>query len=328
MSTSLTPEAWVSVIRKEYLQSFIKDGGASVKFAVPSGDAERQRLVEQLTQDAAADGYQCVALDAATTKAHMIDKVFHAIAKQVDWDNLAYTFLCSTLSENQYRLPESRACFSLQRLATLNELDLGEMRRVVNKRLQDRLFRDYAMTQEFRVAMLRLCQAQLDPQEVGTGIAQAVKDWLCGDLRLISTLKSAFIFQKIGRHNGRHMLFSLSHWLHVTGKTGLVIILDISRFLEPNRPAQPDVRLYYAPPAVLDGYEVLRQLIDGTDELRFCIAVVVAPPEFLIQDQRQRVLRAYDALYFRIWDEVHDRQRPNPLAPLVRLSLECPSHTD
>jgi len=115
------------------------------------------------------------------------------------------------------------------------------------------------------------------------------------------------------------MLFSLSHWLHVTGKAGLVMALDISRFLEARRPEELDGSLYYSTPAVLDGYEVLRQFIDGTDELQFCLIVVLAPPSFLTPEER-RGLIAYDALRLRIWDEVRDRQRPNPLSSLIRLS--------
>jgi hypothetical protein len=311
-------DEWLSVLRKEYLQDFIPSGGAAVKFVVPMDGLEHQGLLDKLKQSAEADGYFFVSLNAATTRLHMIDQIFHAIAKQVAWDDLAYTFLCATLAEYQYRLPENRKDFGLAQLASLNGLDLGEMRRRIDIRLRDRLFRDYAMSQEFRIAMLRLCQAQLDPQEVGAGIADAIKEWLRGELRTIRALKSALIFQRVGRHNGRDMLFSLSHWLHVTGKAGLVIVLDISRFLEAKRPQESDGSLHYSKPGAIDGYEVLREFIDGTDELKFCLIVVLAPQNFLTDDQRGLTL--YDALYFRISDEVHDRRRANPLSSLLRLS--------
>ncbi len=320
MPITMPTDEWLSVLRKEYLQDFIPSGGAAVKFVVPMDGLEHQGLLDKLKQDAEADGYLFVSLDATTTKLHMIDQVFHAIAKQVAWDDLAYAFLHTTLSVGQYRLPENRNDFDLAQIASLNGLDLGEMRVIINNRLRDRLFRDYAMTQEFRIAVLSLCRAQLDPQDVGVGITDAIKEWLRGELRLISSLKSSLIFQKVGRHNGRHMLFSLSHWLHLTGKAGLVMVLDISRFLEVRRPREPDGSLYYSLSAVIDGYEVLRQCIDGTDEIEYCLLVVVAPPSFL-NDER-RGLSAYDALRLRIWDEVRDRQRPNPLSSLVRLADE------
>jgi len=49
-----------------------------------------------------------------------------------------------------------------------------------------------------------------------------------------------------------------------------------------------------------------------------CLIVVLAPKEFLDLDDR-RGLGSYDALKLRLWDEVRDKQRPNPLASLARL---------
>ena len=321
MERLIPVQDWLAVLRKEYLQDFIKSGGAAVKFAVPLNGMEQKRLFilpfRQIAEDA---GYLFVSVDAATTKVHMIDRLFHDIAKQVAWDDLAYRFLCATLLENQYRLPDDRNDFSLAHLAELNALDVGEMRRIINVRVRDRLLKDYAMTQEFRFAMLLLCRAQLDPAEVGACVAESVKAWLRGELRLISTLRSALIFQKIGRHNGRQMLCSLSHWLHVTGKSGLVVSMDISRFLEAKKPKETDGSLYYSKPALVDGYEVLRQFIDGTDELGFCLIVVVVQTNFLTDEQRG--IEAYPALKFRIWDDVRDRQRPNPFSSLIRLSVQ------
>ncbi len=60
------------------------------------------------------------------------------------------------------------------------------------------------------------------------------------------------------------------------------------------------------------------ELVDATDELAACLVVVGCAPEFLSDDARG--IEAYHALKLRIWDEVHDRRRTNPLAALVRLS--------
>ena len=74
---------------------------------------------------------------------------------------------------------------------------------------------------------------------------------------------------------------------------------------------------YYTKTALLDAYELLRQLVDNTDELSRCCVVVVAAPEFLTDDHRG--VSAYQALKLRIHDEVRDRVRDNPFASLVRL---------
>jgi hypothetical protein len=159
----------------------------------------------------------------------------------------------------------------------------------------------------------------MEPSESTSGTAAAVKEWLRGELKLISSLKSAFIFQRIGRHNARHMLCSLAHWLNLTGGGGLVLLLDISRLLL-RRPAVPDGTIYYSTAAVREGYEVLRQFIDGTDELEHGLIVVAAPPQALLsKDENPRGLKSYDPLWLRMADDVHDRIRVNPLASLIRL---------
>ena len=67
---------------------------------------------------------------------------------------------------------------------------------------------------------------------------------------------------------------------------------------------------------------MLRQFIDGTDDLESMLLVVHVPPEFLSDGKRG--LNRYEALKLRIWDEVRDRQYQNPLGALIRLG----SHGD
>ncbi len=318
MTISIDFDSWLSVLRKEYLQDFIKSGGASVKFIVPLDGLDNTTILKKLKNAAEADGYLFASIDSATTRVHWIEQVFYAIARQAGWDDLAYAFLRTVLSENQYQLPEDQKSFNLTNLASLNESKREKMWGIIERHLKHSLYRDFAMTQEFRIAMLKLCEAQLGLQEPGAHTAEIVKEWLCGELRLITALKPAHIYRKIGRHNGRHILYSLARWLHVAGKTGLVVVLDISRFMESKRPL--DGSMYYSKTAILNGYEVLRQFIDSTDELQFCLILVLAPSSFLSPEEEHRGLKAYNALKLRVWDEVRDKQLTNPLACLIRLS--------
>jgi hypothetical protein len=324
MELGLVFDEWLPVLRREYLQSFVKDGGSAVKFLVPMGDMDRGIVISRLKTAAENEGYLFAAVDASSTRVDKIEQIFHAVAKVTPWDDLAYGFLRRVLKEREYILPEAQAAFQISQIAALNGLSAGQMRARANTVLRERLFRDYEMTQEFRVAMSRLCIGQLEPEEIDQGVILAVKDWLRGDLRLISPLRRALIFQKIGRHNGRHMLASLAHWLHLTGRTGLALTLDISRFAEAGRRKEGEESIHYTRAALLDGLEVLRQFVDGTDEACHAVIFVIAHPDFLHPEEK-RGLWAYDALKLRIWDEVRDRQRTNPLAPLVRLSETRPT---
>ena len=307
---------WLEVIEREYLGDFTPEGGAAVKFVVPDSEESRRQVREGLQAAAERNHFQFASVDAVVTRIHLIDRLFHEVARQVDWDSLICSFLARLFAENGLKLPGPRDEFTLSALAGSNDRPDPLFRGEVHDLIRNNLYRDYAMTQEFRFAMISLCRGQLEPNE-NPGLAGAIKEWLRGELRLASALKGALIFQKIARHNARHMLFSLAHWLKRAGKGGFVLVLDISRYSDARRPADRDGGLYYSIATTFDVYEVLRQLIDGTDELEYGFVCVIADPLFLSDDRRG--LRAYQALYMRIADEVRDRYRPNPLASLARL---------
>ncbi len=320
-SMSMRPAEWLAVAQQEYLHSFIRSGGAAVKFLVPTDEINRGGLKQGLRGIAEAEEYQFVWVDAATTRMHMIDHWFHEIAQQIDWDELSFSFVSRMLTEQGFTLPSQRYEFTVQKLAEMNQRDEALLRQELHTLPEKRLLQDYQMSQEFRLAMIRLCQAQLVADGMSPVPAEVIKEWLCGRLRRLAELKPALIFHKIARDNARHLLSSLSYWLHLSGKSGLVLALDISRCLV-QRPKPKDLQddsRYYTLAMTLDAYEVLRQCIDATDELEFCFMAVIAPPAFLHPDDRRGVY-SYDALRMRIWDEVRDRQRVNPFSTLIRLS--------
>jgi hypothetical protein len=317
----MRPAEWLTIVQREYLQSFIRGGGATVKFIVPTEEINHGGLRQGLRSIAEAEGYQFAWVDAATTRVYMIDQLFQEVAQQVDWDELSFSFVSRILTEQGLTLPSERFDFTLQNLATLNQRDVRLLQQELLALPEKRLLQDYRMNQEFRLAMIRLCQAQFGGDGMSPVPAEVIKEWLYGRLRRLVELKPALIFQKVARDNARHLLSSLSYWLHLAGKSGLVLMLDISRCLvqRPRPKEQQDDSRYYTLAMVLDTYEVLRQFIDATDELEFCFVVVIAPPAFLHPDERRGVY-SYDALRMRIWDEIYDKQRVNPFSTLLRLS--------
>jgi hypothetical protein len=313
----MSPEEWVGVIGRDYLASYVREGGAAVKFAAASTVAGRAELRQRLTGVGTTHGFQLAQLDASEVRLHLIDRLFHAVAAQVDWDSLMRAYLERLLRERGLRLPQVPEALTVMRVAELNAAPEALLRTELRRALERKLFEDYAMSREFRLAMLALCLAHLDPTD-NPALEAAVKAWLRGELRLVSEVKRALIFQKINRHNARHMLFSLAHWLTLAGQSGLLLVLDVARYAEVVRPADRGAGNYYTTAATMDLYEVLRELIDATDEARACCVCVLVGPDFL-QDDRRGV-RSYQALYFRIWDEVYDRHRENPFASLARIA--------
>ncbi|MGI8915418.1 MAG: BREX system ATP-binding domain-containing protein [Chloroflexota bacterium] len=315
----MTPEEWLTIGQREYLAGFVRDGGAAVKVLVPADDPSRQALLDGLQALSGEAGYFFAAVNGETARLHMIDKLFHAVAQQIPWEALTQAFLRRLFGEQGLKLPAEPEGATLAAIAALNEYPELLFRREVSRWLDRAILQDYQMSREFRLAMLQLCEAHLEPTN-DPGLEQSIKAWLGGELRLLSTVKRAQIYQRVARHNARHMLDSLVHWLTLAGHSGLVLTLDVSRYAQTVRPADRTNGLYYTSANAMDAYEVVRQFIDAADELERCFIAVVAGQEFLHDDRRG--LRSYQALYLRVADEVRDRHRQNPLASLVRLEAE------
>ena len=306
-------EQYLDYLDSEYLSEYIPAGGAAVKFAVAEG-ASADIVRNGLLGRAQNRGYVVASVDAAYIRIHMIDKVFNAIATQVDWDEGARAVVRSSLERLGFR-GAADGELSLEHLAVANSYDANELRLELNRELQREILKDYELAHEFRIAMLRLCQAVMDRSEPMREERDLVLAWLRGEVRLVSALKQVRIYQKIARHNGRDMLTSLTHWVAKTGRPGLVLDLDLRRCAVSKRP--DDDLVFYSRVAVIDTYELLRQLIDSTDELKSCLVLATISPDTLT-DPFRGIEHNYEALKYRIWDEVRDSQRTNPLAALVR----------
>ncbi len=324
---NMAAKDWLAILQQEYLKNFIREGGGAIKVAVFPDPAALQDCQQALEGMAGAETYVSAKVDARFTKIHMVERMFHKVAKHIDWDDLAYCFVVRLLEEHGYHIPVNRTEFSLRQVAALNERKEPMLRRDVQTWLEKSIEGDTGLCREFRMAMIRLCMAQFDAGDSDRVIANAVKEWLCGDLRLVSGVKKALIYQKVARHNARHMLTSLTRWLRLTGKGGLVLSLDISRYFAKPNTVPADGSLAFTPSATMDLFELLRQFLDTADEIEGLLLVVLAPEPFLT-DSRRGVDR-YEALKLRVWDDIRPKHCQNPLASLVRIQgQEDASHAD
>ena len=307
--------AWLDRFESEYLQEFVRDGGATVKFLV--GDTEARRAAAQgLSERGRESGYLAASVDTALTKVHLIEQLVFAVARQIDWLGLADQVRQRVVRESGY--DASAGNFTIAAISQSTGIAPNEIRNEIQKALSTAVYGDYGMTQEFRLAMMRLCiDPMSNPYQGDGGMSDLVVAWLQGDIRLVSALKPALIYQKIGRHNARDNFVSLSHWVRTAGHAGLIVTIDISAYLVRARAAVPAGAAYYSRAATMDLYEVLRQFVDSSDELDGAAIVVLAAPEFLSDDDRG--LRMYRALEARVAEEVRNSLHDNPVAGLVRL---------
>lgn len=317
MTTTMAPDEWLAFIGREYLDGFIGDGGAAVKFPVPFDEASRHTVLEGMAGGAADQQYLVLRADAAETRIHMVDQLFGRLAEQVPWRDLSRHFLESLAAREQYTLPPPGPESFADRLASVNDLGADFVGPELRRALQTSVFRDTSLATDFRVAMTQLCRAELFGGSDGEMTHQAITDWLTGRNKAVSAVKPYQIRSRISRTNARYLLESMFVWVRRAGYRGTVVLLDIDRVTVARNPK--DERIYYTRAALLDVYEVLRQFIDGTDRLQGCLIVVVPGREFVETDKAMRGMGSYEALMFRVIDEIRDRNLVNPMASLVRL---------
>lgn len=313
--TGLTCRSYLDFLATDYVDTYVRAGGAAVKFVVTGSDDVSGRWHAGLAEVAAAHDCLLVALDAAQTKMAMIDQIYAAVARQVQWQDLARRTVRQAWQDEN--LPAGEM-LSVTAVAAHHRVDIGEAARSIRRRLERTLLADTALAREFRRAALRLCQFELGTDDVSEPERDAVLSWLRVEPVPLRALRSASIFGRVGRHNARVMLLSLAAWRQRVSDGGLVIDIDLERLAVVRRPpVEQRAGIYYTKAATMDAYEVLRQLIDAADALRGVLVAVTLPPALVTDEVRG--LPAYSALQLRIVDEVRDKRRANPYAALVRL---------
>lgn len=316
----ISPSDYLDFLAKEYLASYVGRGGAAVKLLVVGGEAAARELADGLATP--GDGFVPAAVDAASTKLHMIDQLFFAVARQLDWAGLAGAAVRAAYQRVGFPAPHQDvdSGLAVTEVAGYHEIDATELYRSVRRSLENAVLHDLTLSHQFRIAMFRLCQAELGRGDVSDPERAAVLGWLHGEKVPAAELRRVSLHAKVARHNARPLLVSLTRWLRRVGRAGLVLQLDLERLAVARRPpAGLRDGIYYSRAAALDAYEVLRQLVDSTDELEGLFAAVLLPPDLVTDESRG--LPAYSALQLRVADEVRDRRRPNPYAAMVRIGV-------
>jgi len=315
MSNTIPIQEWLEFIDSEYLSTFIKDGGASVKFAV-TPDERKADLYGALKARCRELDYNFVALDAATSRVHMPQDIFFALAKQFDWRLLAWRMVRRLAEEKGFNVEDigiTEAANNIyDALGRANQIDARFVLREIRPELERKVFRNQNMARDFKVAMTHLC-ASLDSGESD----QPLLDWLTGDNPRISNVRPFSIRTSINRTTARHFIESALYWARHAGVAGTAVLLENSRVTVARNPR--DGKRYYTRPMTIDHYELLREFIDDVDRLASTLLVVVTNYDF-IDEQAARGWRIYSALQTRIMDDVRDRNLVNPVAALVRLA--------
>ncbi len=318
MANEIPLHDWLKVLDDEYLSAFIPEGGASIKFAV-TPESRKPALREAVESRCRALDYTVVKLDAAKTRVHMPQNIFFGIAQQVDWRRLARRLIVRLAEEDGYQVNDinpGQADNIFEAVAKANNHGSQFVLQQLRPKIEAEVSKEYRMAKDFRVAMTHLCMCENSrPDQYG---GHPLIDWLTGKNTRVSNVKSFFINTAINRVTARHFIESAFFWFRHAGSKGTVVLLDNSRMAFTQNPK--DGLRYYTKAMVMDHYELLREFIDGTDQLTGALLLIMTDRTFPDPDARSRGFGMYQALRTRVMDEVRDENLVNPLASLVRIS--------
>ena len=288
MQHVISSDDWLQRLESEYLTTFIKDGGSSVKFVVTASDGSRRKSCAAVAQRCGELGYVVVRLDSALARFHMPQDIFFGIANQVDWRELARRLILRMAERAGYRtegIMPSAPGNIFKAIGDSNDLEgqfvLAELRPAI----QDTVFKNLNMVKDFRVAMTQLCLKE-DVGGDGEYDGGQVLDWLTGSNQRIGNVKALGIASSISRTTARYFIESALYWFQHVGHTGTLMLLDSARVTLARNPR--DEFRYYTRSMTMDYYELLRELVDQTDRLVGTLVLVATNEEFLDETSRVR----------------------------------------
>ncbi|ONI76172.1 hypothetical protein ALI144C_36470 [Actinosynnema sp. ALI-1.44] len=318
----LEANKYLKHLQDAYLYSYVAAGGSSVKLVVTDTDDTASYFSGALGDLATDSGYLHIRLDAGQTRMQLIDELFFAACRQIDWVGLAARFLHRTYEELHIPAGESvplTEAVQVRQVADANGVHPGELYRTVRRSLEQRVLDEPTLMRQFDTAILRLCHSLLNWTGYEASERDVVVRWLHGHSVPVAQLRAVGLSGRIGRHHARYMFNSMTSWVQLAGMTGMVVELDLTRIAVVRRPPAALRRgFYYTKATALDTFEILRQFIDGIEDM-FATLLVVSMPRQMSVDV-QRGLPVYHALYLRVADDVYDQNRANPLGSLVRIS--------
>jgi hypothetical protein len=257
-------------------------------------------------------------VDGAHVRLQLPQEILRSVALQIDWTAASMGFVKRVAVHEGLLVPDLDVPdFFVARLAELNDMDEAELSTTLKRQVRNRIKANRALVRDVCVALSELCLAMLRPPADGDETRYCVTQWLTSGAIGLWSLRRVGIFHRVGRQNARGVLRSVLTWLGEWYRPGTLVLIDARQLTKVSR--ANDTELRYSRLALLDAYEVLREFIDDSSQLHHTLLIVAAADEFLELAPTSRGLGAYDALRYRVYDEVRTSVA-NPSSVLVQVA--------
>lgn len=306
-------EAWLDLVREHYLGNYIREGGSKVKVLVGTEGSGKTHLLYCVGADARKLDYLTVWLSARDLSWKLSDVVslYKAVAAQVDREELLRG-ICRRVAE-KLGYDADRYDGSGSILPLLVEQQ-GLPRNIVWQRILKaavEAFRDCDLSPPFYTLAYTLVTNRMESEQ--PVVLEACWKWLLGEKLEPAEKRAARLYDRLMKSSARVWLYSLIRLLRLSGKAGIVVLLDQ---LEAITERDPETgRFRYTPNAATDVFELIRQLIDDVELLQHFLLVLSGRPE-VVEDDR-RGIKCYDALWMRLQSGLVATPHFNPWADML-----------
>ena len=304
-------------LEKEYLDSYIAEGGSKLKFVTGRPGCGKHEMVAEIAFRAASGGYRTVHFSAKEIWLHDFKEVYLEILRQCDIGECLSACAERVIRSMGYdpeAIPEGASFMDY--LSSIGEGDPVN-RREIRQELRRMFLENPRMDNNFAICCSLLCGNILGHPLLEESNRELLLEWMNGSREVkLSMLRAQGLSpSRITKLNARHMLRALVEVICTGGGRGLFVAVDDLDILL-NRSGLDEI--HYTKTRREDTYESIRQQIDDIDSQNHMMFVYSFDRALI--DNENAGLKSYQALWMRIQNEVTGT-RFNCFSDMIDLDL-------
>lgn len=309
--TLVDPLGQAAFLCERYLDTYLREGGAKLKFLIGREGSGKSHFLGYLVSEARDRGFLAQTVSAREMPLFSFHQIYLETMRGVNVKTLVGRYARALVKGLGYSYPEDGGTFVEHAVA--QGRDGTVVRRELQDRLAEDLFRDRDMERSFATALVALASGELGIRPLEAEARMTLETWLKGEPVPARERNRLHLRKAVDRYSARLIFRSFLHFLPKAGVSGVLLAIDDFEQVTETRPGAV-VRYTRAKRDEL--YESLRQIIDEVDALRGFFLIVAGRRE-IIEDQGKGV-RSYEALWMRLQNEVRS-EKCNRFADLIDL---------
>ena len=299
--------------RDRYLKEYIPSGGSRIQFLTGRQGSGKSHFLEYFLTK--ADKYKTVHFSARQIWLNDFKEIFFETLRQCDIGDCLQRCADKLIRDMGYPVEEVRDAGRLTDYLAMQGMNDPFTKREIRLQLNELFLKNPLMDNNFAFACGLLTGGMLGHPLLEETGKEALLGWMGGqkDIKIPALRNLGLSPSRINKHNARHMLRSLVEIVKMAGYDGLVIAVDDLDIMV-SRDSLEEIR--YTKLKRDDVYESLRELIDEIDTLHNVFFLFAFDRKLL--DDEVYGIKSYQALWFRIQNEVHS-DRPNRFSGMANL---------